>query len=301
MAPASTARVSYRSPTCRSPRHRKGAPTDANCERPRRLHSEANLQAKTSGVTLIFSGDVACQASRCDDRHAIRPCALSLDLDQLIGCHYLRSFWRQASGGLFVCSGGLDASRRQLQSGMGLCCSRSELPADSACFRSRRRHRRDGKRRGRFLVDGSAVGGGARRGTHFGAAGRAGAAGAQRADRGATANTVRTAVRTCLGVGGAAHECARCDAAARRGCRRSRGRGFSRSQRVRRRVDEAARAHRCRSVRISANNGGGSAACACCCEREQCRAGVTSLYGSLEKVIRACRSFVLKKRSSVFR
>ncbi len=153
---------------------------------------------------------------------------------------------------------------------------RSELPADSACFRSRRRHRRDGKRRGRVVGVGSAGGGDVSRGTHFGAADRAGPAGAQRGSCGATAKAVRTAVRTCPGLGGAAHECAKCAAAARRGRRRARGREACRSQRVRRGVDDAARAHRCRTVRISGNNGGGSAACACCCEREQCRASAGS-------------------------
>ena len=51
------------------------------------------------------------------------------------------------------------------------------------------------------------------------------------------------------------------------------GAGPAAASEFRRRVDDAARAHRCRTVRISGNNGGGSAACACCCEREQCRAG----------------------------
>ena len=78
------------------------------------------------------------------------------------------------------------------------------------------------------------------------------------------------------------------------------GAGSPAASEFRRRVDEAARAHRCRSVRISANNGGGSAACACCCEREQCRAGVGSCArartkGAYQEVARGrARSIALR-------
>ena len=73
----------------------------------------------------------------------------------------------------FVCLGGFDASRRQFQSGMGLSRSSSELATNNAPLCCRGRDRRDGKRCGGFLADGSEGGRDVRCGTHFGAASRA--------------------------------------------------------------------------------------------------------------------------------
>jgi len=146
----------------------------------------------------------------------------------------------------FLCLGGLDASRWQLQSRIGLYRSSSELSAHSARFCRRRRDRRDGKRRRGLLADGSAGGRDGRCSTHFGAASRAGAADAQRTACGATANAIRANFRFTDGARG----CSRCDAAARRGCGRARGYGFSR----RRRVHDAASADRCRRARRSSEN-----------------------------------------------
>ena len=94
---------------------------------------------------------------------------------------------------------------------------------------------------------------------NVGAASRAGAAGAQRTACGAAANAIRAGF--CLPD--AARRCIERDAAARRGCRRVRGRGISGCERVGRCIDDAKPAYRCRVGRISEDHDDGSAARTC--------------------------------------
>ena len=84
-------------------------------------------------------------------------------------------------------------------------------------------------------------------------------AGAQRTACGAATNAIRAGF--CLPD--AARRCIERDAAARRGCRRARGRGISGCERVGRCIDDAKPTYRCRVGRISEDHDDGSAARTC--------------------------------------
>ena len=159
----------------------------------------------------------------------------------------------------FICLGGFEASRRQFQSGMGLSRSSSELATNNAPLCCRGRDRRDGKRRGGLLADGSDGGRDVRCGTHFGAASRAAAAGARRTSYGATTNAIRAGF--CFPD--AARGCIQRDAAAGCGGRRARELRISSCERTWRPVDDAKPTQRCRVGRSSEDHDDGSAACTC--------------------------------------